>query len=116
MGSETDFLFLIRNMIANNEAEKAYVTVKTFTRCAKTVEKLVQFFEEVGMREIAIKIETHFEEKTKQLEYEAMQQHRLDELQKEIHRNLSVKPLNPMQRAVNPMSQTSSSISRVSTS
>jgi len=54
--SEMDFMFLIRNMIASNEADKAYVTVKTFVRSGKTAEKLVQIFEEAGMRELAIKI------------------------------------------------------------
>jgi ribosomal protein S6 len=53
-------MFLIRNMLASNEADKAYVTVKTFVKNSKTAEKLVQIFEEAGMRELAIKIETHF--------------------------------------------------------
>lgn len=56
-----DFMYLIKNMISNNEADKAYVTVKTFVRNLKTAEKLAQIFEEAGMRELAIKIETHFE-------------------------------------------------------
>lgn len=68
-----DFMFLIRNMIANNEADKACMTVKTFVRSSSTAQKLVQIFEEAGMRELAIKIETHFEEKERQVKYEAIQ-------------------------------------------
>lgn len=54
-----DFLFLIKNMLAT-EADKAYVTVKTFVRTDRMAAKMAQIFEDAGLRDLAIKIETYF--------------------------------------------------------
>lgn len=111
--TEKDFMYLIKNMLASNEAQKACVTVKTFVRTSKAAAKLAQIFEEAGMRELAIKIETHFEEKEREMEYEAIQLQRLEELQKDIHNSITSKPANPMQRGATPASQSSISQPKV---
>lgn len=82
--TELDFLYLVKNLLANGEADRAYLTVKTYVKTDKLAAKLAQIFEDAGLRELAIKIETFFEEKARERQYEAAVRARLDELKGEL--------------------------------
>lgn len=79
-------------MLASGEPDKAYVTIKTYIKSDKMATKLAQIFEDAGLRELAIKIETHFEEKARERQYEVAVKARLDELREEMQRDIVVKP------------------------
>ena len=47
---DNDFMFLIKNFLILKEAERAFITAKTFIKSEKHLRKIIEVFSEAGLQ------------------------------------------------------------------
>lgn len=86
-------------MLLRKEAERAYITAKTFIKSERQLRKMMEVFNESELPQLAEKLEQHYDESARLQQYDLAQKLKLKQLQQDMEMAINFKPIDPM----NPM-------------